>query len=323
MSIKKQVLSGIRPTGMLHLGNYLGAVKQFVKLQAEGHKCFFFVADLHSLTTHNASSDIKQKSINVAKGFLACGIDPSKSVLYKQSTIPKIPYLANILSMLTSESWLRKCTTYKEKKGQQEQPSLGLLSYPVLMTADIIIMDADLVPVGHDQLQHLEMARDITNKFNNLYGQVFKIPEAIKLKAIRVPGLDGKGKMGKSNKNFIGLFEDPKTINSKILSAVTDSGPSTDEFSPPMKNLYHLLKLCCPPEIYDKYLDLHKQKNQKYYGQLKKDLAKHIINMLSPMREKYNSLSDNDVIEFLEAGSKTAQQKAEEMFDKAFSKLNL
>ncbi|MBL0690918.1 MAG: tryptophan--tRNA ligase [SAR324 cluster bacterium] len=322
--MKKRILSGVRPTGMLHLGNYFGALRQFVEFQSiDDNECFFFVADLHALTTKGGSDDINQASIDIAKGFIACGVDPAKSIIYKQSDINKIPYLATILGMLTSESWLRKCTTFKEKIAKEKIVSLGLLSYPVLMTADIIIMQTDFVPVGHDQLQHLEMARDITTKFNNRYGNTFKLPDVLKLKAIRVPGLDGTGKMGKSDQNYIGIFEEPSVIKKKVLACLTDQGADEGEMSQPIKNLYYLLKLCCPDDVYQKYLGFHQQKKVRFYGELKKELATHIIEFLTPLRVKYNSLKNDDVRDVLKIGQQKANLVAEEVFAKAFSNLKI
>ena len=321
----QRVLSGMRPTGMLHLGNYFGALEQFVQLQNKTtDQRFFFVADLHRLTTHQKRDNLNQASIDIVKGYLACGLDPDKSTIYKQSEVAAIPYLATILGMLVSESWLRKCTTYKDKLATGNIPSLGLLGYPVLMAADILVLQADLVPVGHDQLQHLEMARDIAAKFNHHYGPTFKLPAAIKLKAIRIPGLDGKGKMSKSEQNYIGLFEEPKSIQKKVMSALTDSGTEGSNMPPSIKNIYYLLELCAPPAVYSHYRQLFAEKSEKkFYGALKKDLAHHIIELLAPFRAKYQQIKDQQVEEILTSGAKKVQPLANNTLDQVLTRLKL
>lgn len=287
----KRILSGIRPTGKIHLGNYLGAIKQFKELQEDqNNECFFFVADLHALTTLNKPIDIDKKSIDVVRTYLACGIDEEKSLIYRQSDIPEIPYFATLLGMITPEALLRRCTTFKDKAAKQETVSLGLLSYPVLMAADILIINADTIPVGEDQLQHLEIVRDIAIKFNNIFGEVLTLPKARAMNAIRVPGLDGTGKMGKSDNNTIDVVEDAKSIKKKVMSATTDLGPTKgQEMSPPMKNLYYLLELCSTPEIYNMYKDMYERGEQRFYGELKQQLANDIIELLAPIRERFHS----------------------------------
>lgn len=293
MEKRKRVLSGIRPTGNLHLGNYLGAVKQFVELQEQNLECLFFVADLHALTTLNKPDVIDQNTVHVIQCYLACGLDPDKSLIYRQSDVPEIPYLATLLGMITPEPLLRRCTTFKDKAHKQETVSLGLLSYPVLMAADILIAEAEIVPVGEDQLQHLEIVRDIAKKFNHNFGkgkEILKLPKARELNAIRVPGLDGSGKMGKSEGNTIDLIEDPKSIRKKVLAAKTDAGPvKGQEMSQEMKNLYYLMELCSSEETYAEYLEMYNKGEQKFYGKFKKQLADDIIAMLEPIRERYKS----------------------------------
>lgn len=289
----KRVLSGIRPTGNLHLGNYLGAVKQFVELQEQDLECLFFVADLHALTTLNKPEQIDKNTVHVIRSYLACGLDPDKSLIYRQSDVPEIPYLATLLGMITPEPLLRRCTTFKDKAEKQESVSLGLLAYPVLMAADILIAEAEIVPVGEDQLQHLEIVRDIARKFNSNFGkgeEILKLPEARRLNAIRVPGLDGTGKMGKSEGNTIDLTEEPDSIRTKVMAAKTDMGPvKGQEMSQEMKNLYYLMKLCSSKETYNEYMEMHNNGEQKYYGKLKNQLAEDIIKMLTLIRERYYS----------------------------------
>ena len=191
---KKVVLSGIRPTGSLHLGNYFGAIIQFLELQKAGANCYYFVADLHALTSIQKKDSLQKNTLEIVKSYIACGIDPEKALIYKQSDILEIPYLTTILSAITPEGLLRRCTTFKDKAAKEEIVSLGLLSYPVLMAADILIVRSSLVPVGEDQLQHLEITRDIAQKFNHLFGEVFTIPKAQVMKSIRVPVWMAAGK---------------------------------------------------------------------------------------------------------------------------------
>lgn len=288
-----RVLSGIRPTGDLHLGNYLGAVRQFVELQEKASECLFFVADLHALTTIKEPKEIDRHTVNVTRSYLACGLDPDKSIIYRQSDIPEIPYLATLLGMIAPESLLRRCTTFKDKAQKQETVSLGLLSYPVLMAADILIARPQVVPVGEDQLQHLEIIRDIATRFNHHFcdgEEVLVLPQARMLNAIRVPGLDGSGKMGKSDGNTIDLIEDPKSVTKKVMSAVTDMGPEKGKpMSPEMQNLYYLMELCSPADVYQEYLNKYNNAEQRFYGGLKKQLAQDIVAMLEPIRERYHS----------------------------------
>ena len=323
---KNRVLSGIRPTGQLHIGNYFGAVNQFVELQNSGNECFFFVADLHALTTINKSFDLRGSTVEIVRSYLACGIDPELSTIYCQSALPEIPYLTTLLGMMTSEAWLRRCTTYKEKAEKQETASLGLLSYPVLMASDILIVNAETVPVGHDQLQHLEMTRDIAMKFNTNFGEVFNLPKAQMLKSIRVPGLDGSGKMGKSDGNTIGLFEDPKSIIKKVKAATTDLGPvQGSEMSPEIKNLFFIMELCCPNEVQVMYRRMYDNLEQKFYGSMKADIAKHLVEFLAPIQENYNSpkCSPDAAMEVLHEGYKKVKPIAEEVFNNAYEKFNL
>lgn len=294
------VLSGIRPTGELHLGNYFGAIRYFVELQEQNNECLYFVADLHALTTALEDHiDVDKTSIEVVRWYLACGVDPDKALIYRQSDILEIPLLALLLGMITPEGELRRCTTYKDKvkdmEGKRKMISLGLLSYPVLMAADILFCNADIVPVGEDQLQHLEIAREIARKYNSYFGDKHKItePQPHMLQAVRVPGLKGEGKMSKSvggPDNVIFLNDTPDEIKRKIMAAQTDLGPVQGEpMSEAMSNIYKLLELCAPVDVYNEYIDKYNNAEQKFYGTLKKDLAKYIIELLEPIQTKFNS----------------------------------
>ncbi len=294
------VLSGIRPTGELHLGNYFGAIRYFVELQEQNNECLYFVADLHALTTAMEDHiDVDQTSVDVVRWYLACGVDPEKALIYRQSDIQEIPVLALLLGMIAPEGELRRCTTYKEKvqdmESKEKMVSLGLLSYPVLMAADILFCNADVVPVGEDQLQHLEIAREIARRYNYYFGNDHKFvePQPHRLQAIRVPGLKGEGKMSKSvggPDNVIFLSDTPDEIRRKVMAAQTDLGPVIgQEMSQPMQNIFRLVELCAPTETYQTYMQKYAAGEQRFYGSLKRDLAESIISLLAPIQDRYNS----------------------------------
>jgi len=294
------VLSGIRPTGDLHLGNYFGAIKFFVELQEQNNECLYFVADLHALTTALEDHiDVDESSIEVVRWYLACGVDPEKALIYRQSDILEIPFFALLLGMITPVGELTRCTTYKDKVQDIEEKkklvSLGLLSYPVLMAADILFCNADIVPVGKDQIQHLEIAREIARKYNYYFGNAhaFVEPQPHQLEAVSVPGLKGEGKMSKSvggADNVIFLRDSEKEIKRKIMAMPTDMGAVVGQEMPDtMKNIYALLKLAAPDDVYQMYLEKYNNGEQKFYGQLKSDLAQNIIDLLAPIQKKFNS----------------------------------
>ena len=242
-------MSGIRPTGFLHLGNYFGAVKNYVRMQEE-YECFFMVADLHSLTTHPDTKDLKQNVHRVLAENIACGLDPDKVALYCQSQVYETGELYLYLNMLAYKGELEKTTTFKDKVRQQpDNVNAGLLTYPVLQTADIILHRASLVPVGKDQEQHLEMARNFTNRFNHRYGEVFPEPHAFNYGSdlVKVPSLDGSGKMSKSENQNATLYlaDDDDLIRKKVMKAKTDSGPAEMNSVKPdyIENIFLLMKL--------------------------------------------------------------------------------
>jgi len=297
---KPVVLSGIRPTGDLHLGNYFGAIRYFVELQQQDNDCLFFVADLHTLTTAMEDHiDVDAASIEVVRWYLACGVDPDKAIIYRQSDILEIPMFALLLGMVTPEGELHRSTTYKEKvkdlEGKRKLVSFGLLAYPVLMAADILFCNADIVPVGEDQKQHLEIARQIARNYNRYFSNTHTIvePKSHMLEPIRVPGLKGEGKMSKSVggvDNVIFLNDSEKEIRRKVMSAQTDLGPEQGQpMSDAMKNIYKLLELCAPKEVYEDYLSKYQNVEQKFYGSLKKDLAEAIVKLVKPIQARYNS----------------------------------
>ena len=288
------VLSGIRSTGNLHLGNYFGAVRNFVKMQHE-NRCFFFVADYHSLTTHPKPDNLQDSIRQVISEYLAAGLDPEIATLYVQSDIPEIPELYLLLNMNAYVGELERTTTFKEKiRKQPENINAGLLTYPVLMCADIIIHNADKVPVGKDQEQNLEMARKFAKRFNHMYGvEYFTLPEPYNFgeELIKVPGLDGTGKMGKSEGNGIFLADDPGIIRKKVMRAVTDAGPQkpNSPMSDPVANLFYLLELLSTPDTVEHFRTSYNNCSIRY-GDLKKQLAEDIVSFTAPLRERINDI---------------------------------
>ena len=308
------VVSGIRPTGNLHLGNYFGALKNFVKMQHKNN-CYFFIADYHSLTTHPTPGDLHGSVKQVLAEYLACGLDPEVSTLYIQSDIPEITELYLLLNMNAYIGELERTTSFKDKiRKHPENVNAGLLTYPVLQTADIIIHQANKVPVGKDQEQNLEMARKFARRFNNMYKveyftepQPYNFGEAL----VKIPGLDGSGKMGKSEGNGIYLVDDPKDIRKKVMRAVTDSGPTemNSEMPEPIQNLFTLMNVVSEKSTIDFFKDKYTNCEIRY-GDLKKQLAEDIINFTSPIREKILDISAND--EYLRKVARMGAEKARE-----------
>jgi len=291
------VLSGIRSTGNLHLGNYFGALKNFVKMQHENN-CFFFIADYHSLTTHPTPADLHHNVKQVLVEYLACGIDPDIATIYIQSDLVEVAELYLLLNMNAYVGELERCTSFKEKiRKQPDNVNAGLLTYPTLMAADILIHRANQVPVGKDQGQHLEMTRTFANRFNRLYkNEYFPQPVAYNFgeALIKIPGLDGSGKMGKSEGNAIYLADEPEVIRKKVMKALTDSGPTQNYQTKPefIENLFTIMKAVSKPDTYlffdEKYNDCSIR-----YGDLKKQIAEDIIAFNAPIREKIIALSDD------------------------------
>ncbi|MEA3450934.1 MAG: tryptophan--tRNA ligase [Bacteroidota bacterium] len=291
------VLSGIRPTGNLHLGNYFGAVKNFVKMQGTNN-CYFFIADYHSLTTHPKPADLHNNVRQVLSEYLACGLNPEKSTIYVQSDVPQIAELYLLMNMNAYVGELERTTTFKEKiRKQANNVNAGLLTYAVLMASDILIHNAHKVPVGKDQEQHLEMTKKFARRFNQMYGvEYFNIPEAYNFgsKLVKVPGLDGSGKMGKSEGNAISLVDDPKVIRKKVMKAVTDSGPTEINQQKPeaIQNLFDIMQLVSTKDTIDFFNDKYNNM-QIRYGDLKKQLAEDVINFTNPLREKITDIYNN------------------------------
>ncbi len=320
MSQGKIVVSGIRPTGKLHLGNYLGAVQNFIQMQ-HAHNCYFFIADYHSLTTHPNPADLHQSVKQVLAEYLACGLDPEKCTLYIQSDLPQTAELYLLLNMHAYMGELERVSSFKEKaRTQPNNINAGLLTYPVLMAADILIHAADLVPVGKDQEQHLEMARTFGNRFNRMYQtHLFPEPQAFNYgkELIKIPGLQGGGKMSKSDgeNNVINLIDSPEEIRKKLARAVTDSGPQTpnSEVTIGVQNLFDLMLLVSQPETLKHFQNAYADCSIRY-GDLKKQLAEDLIVYLAPIREKITDiLSDNA---YLSRVAKMGKEKASESADK-------
>jgi tryptophanyl-tRNA synthetase len=310
------VVSGIRSTGNLHLGNYYGAIRNFLKMQRE-NKCFFFIADYHSLTTHPKPEDIHGNIKQVLAEYLACGIDPEIATIYIQSDVPQVTELYLLLNMNAYVGELERTTSFKEKiRKHPENINAGLLTYPVLMAADIIIHKANKVPVGKDQEQHLEMTRRFARRFNMLYEvDYFPEPDAYNfgMELIKIPGLDGTGKMGKSEGNGIFLSDPPQVIRKKVMSAVTDAGPTEmgQEMSEPVKNLFTVMNVVSDQSTVKYFTDKHASCEIRY-GDLKKQLAEDIIKATDPIRIRINEiLSDNKYLSrVVSEGGEKARESA-------------
>lgn len=316
------VLSGIRPTGNLHLGNYFGAVQNFIKMQ-ESYNCFFFIADWHSLTTHPTPQDLHNNVTQILAEYLACGIDPERATLYVQSEVPEIAELYLLLNMNAYVGELERTTTFKDKvRAQPENVNAGLLTYPVLQTADIIIHKATKVPVGKDQEQNVEIARKYARRFNQMYN-VECFPEPMPFNfgenLVKIPGLDGSGKMGKSEGNGIFLYEDAESIRKKVMRAVTDAGPQApnSEVSEPIQNLFTIMKSVSNPETLQYFTEAYANCTIRY-GDLKKQLAEDIIAFTTPFKQRIDDIKSNkkylhDVVNLgtqkaRESASKTLQE---------------
>ncbi len=314
---KEIVVSGIRSTGHLHLGNYFGAIQNYVMMQ-ENYNCYFFVADYHSLTTHPDPKLLRPNVFRVLAENIASGLNPDKVTLYAQSDIPEIPELYLMLNMLAYKGELEKVPTFKDKVRQQpDNVNAGLLTYPVLMTADILIHKAVKVPVGKDQEQHLEMARNFAQRFNTRYGDFFPEPQVFRFNtdAVKIMSLDGNGKMSKSENanNTIYLSDDDDTIRKKIMKAKTDSGPTAPNAEMPgyIQNLFLLMQLTSTHEVYDHYRAAYNGCNIRY-GDMKKQLAEDMAAFVRPIREHAAELQKDEesLGKILKAGAEKARASA-------------
>lgn len=312
------VVSGIRSTGMLHLGNYFGALRNFTKMQHDA-KCFFFIADYHSLTTHPDPTILHGNVKNILSEYLAAGLDPEAATIYIQSDVPQVAELSLLLSMHAYVGELERTTSFKDKiRKQPQNVNAGLLCYPVLMAADILLHRADKVPVGKDQEQHLEMTRVFARRFNSIYGVEF-FPESqpynFGQELVKIPGLDGSGKMGKSEGNGIFLSESDASIRKKVMRAVSDSGPTepNQPMSEPIANLFTLLKVVSSPDTVEYFTDKYNACEIRY-GDLKKQLAEDIIATVAPIRERIEEIKSNDkyLHDVVMAGAERARASADE-----------
>ncbi len=318
MAAKKDlVMSGIRPTGFLHLGNYFGAVRNYVRMQEE-FDCYFMVADLHSLTTHPDTKELKMNVQRVLAENIASGLDPEKVALYCQSHVFETSELYLYLNMMAYVGELEKTTTFKDKiRLQPENINAGLLTYPVLQAADIILHRAKYVPVGKDQEQHLEMARNFVNRFNHRYGDVFPEPIAFNYgeELVKVPSLDGAGKMSKSENQLATLYlsDEDELIRKKVMKAKTDSGPVEPNSPKPdyIENIFGLMKLVSTPDVIQKFEEDFNKCTIRY-GDMKKQLAEDMVRFITPIREKANAIRNNETYlkEVMEMGAEKARKSA-------------
>lgn len=334
---KEIVLSGIRPTGNLHLGNYFGALRKFVAVQ-DDYDCNFFIADLHALTTNPDPTQLHANAKSILAEYLAAGLDPEKSTIFVQSDVPELSEMYLLLNMHVGIGELMRTTSFKDKARKalgigtpaddsdeafekeiigaatNKRVNAGLLTYPTLMAVDILIQKATKVPVGKDQLQHLELTRRFARRFNSFYGvDLFPEPTDFDFGGapVKVPGLDGSGKMGKSEGNCIYLVDDPKVLRKKVMRAVTDEGPQAPNspMSEPIANLFTLLELTSKPEIVTEFRKAYADCSIRY-GDLKKQIAEDILAITTPIRERVNDIMADDA--YLASVVKRGAEKARE-----------
>ena len=313
-----RVLSGIQPTGRLHWGNYFGAIRQYIDLQ-HGNEAYYFIANLHALTTVRDAKALQQNTLDAALDLLALGLDPAKAALFVQSDVPEVTELTWLLMSITPMGLLERCHSYKDKAARGIAADAGLFTYPVLMSADILIYDSEIVPVGADQIQHIEVARDIAGSFNHLFGETFVLPKYKVLESsAKVPGLDGE-KMSKSYNNTIELFEPVGPARKKIMRITTDSRPMEDP-KPDYENdhLYQLYSLFATDAERQEMADLYLRGNFGY-GTVKKALADAAENFFATARAKREALAADptQVAEILRDGAARARKKAREVLDRA------
>ncbi|NLY10164.1 MAG: tryptophan--tRNA ligase [Firmicutes bacterium] len=313
---KKKVFSGIQPTGEVHIGNYLGAIKNWISLQ-DSYDCVFSIVDYHAITVEYDPSVLESRILNVAATNIAAGLDPNKVILFVQSMVPEHTELTWFLTCLTSIGALERMTQFKEKASRQKGNIFaGLMNYPILQAADIVLYKAEFVPVGEDQLQHLELAREIVRRFNSTFGkEVFPEPKSLLTSGARVMALnDPTSKMSKSLPgSYISLTEDPDSIRKKIMRAVTDPGPQGSEMGPGIKNLFTLLEGFASSEVVTKFKNDYAAGNLRYKD-LKETLAEAIIDGLTPIRERKEEIlsKPEDLKEILNEGGRKARAQAVE-----------
>ncbi|MBN2449108.1 MAG: tryptophan--tRNA ligase [Lentisphaeria bacterium] len=320
---RKRVLSGIQPSGTLHLGNYFGMMKPAVELQ-DGNECFYFIADYHALTQLPDPALLRQRSRGVAVDFLACGLDPLRTTFFRQSDVPEVHELTWVLNCMTPVGLLERCHSYKDKVARGIEANHGLFSYPVLMAADILIYGSHLVPVGKDQKQHLEVTRDIAVRFNNRYGEILVVPEALIREDVAVvPGLDGQ-KMSKSYDNTIEIFAAGKAARSRIMKIVTDSTPLEDPKDPEACNVFALYRLMATEAEREALAQRYRAGNMGY-GHAKQALAEKYEEFFGPMRERRRELLEHpDLVEdILRTGAARARAAARETLNRVRAAVGL
>ncbi|HZL90869.1 MAG TPA: tryptophan--tRNA ligase [Pirellulaceae bacterium] len=312
-----RVLSGIQPTGRIHWGNYFAAIRQYIDLQ-HGNEAYYFIANLHALTTIRDRQIMRRNTLELALDLVALGVDPNKATLYAQSDVPEVSELCWLLMTQTSMGLLEKCHAYKDKKDKGLPADAGLFSYPVLMAADILAYDADVVPVGQDQIQHIEVCRDIAGSFNHTFGEVFVLPKAKVLEsAAKVPGIDGE-KMSKSYNNTIEVFEPLKSMRKKVMRITTDSRPMEQPKEPEGDHLFQLYSLFASPAQREEMVQLYRRGGFGY-GQVKSALADVAEAYLAPYHAQRESLAarPQKVLEILQDGASRARRKAGEVLNRA------
>ena len=307
-----RVLTGIQPSGTLHLGNYFGTMRKSIEMQDQGNDCLYFIANFHAMTTMPEPADLRQRTYGVAVDFLACGLDPQKTIFFRQSDVPAVQTLAWYLSCLCPLGLLERCHSYKDKLAHGLEANHGLLAYPVLMAADILLYDSNFVPVGKDQKQHLEVTRDLAIRFNNRYGDILTIPEPIIQEDVAVvPGLDGQ-KMSKSYGNTIEIFAEGKPARAKFMRIVTDSTPMEEPKDPDKCNVFALYKLMATPEE-------QAEMRRRYlaggmgYGHAKQALFEKYTEYFAEMRERRRKLLENPglIEDILQDGAARARKIAD------------
>ena len=319
---KEIVVSGIRPTGYLHLGSYFGAMRNYVRMQEE-YECYFFVADWHSLTTHPDTKELRESVLTVLAENIAAGLDPDKVCFYLQSSVPEIAELYMLLNMLAYKGELEKTTTFKDKvRLQPDNVNAGLLTYPVLMSADILIHRAKYVPVGKDQEQHLEMTRNFAQRFNHRYGELFPEPQAFNFgkELVKIPSLDGAGKMSKSENQYATLYlaDDDDLIRKKVMKAKTDSGPTEPNSSMPdyIQNLFQLMSLVSDESTVNKFKEDFNKASIRY-GDMKKQLAEDMVKFISPIREKADAIRKDEELlkKIIKEGAERSRESANQTIE--------
>jgi tryptophanyl-tRNA synthetase len=313
-----RVLSGIQPTGRFHWGNYYGAIRQYIQLQDEADEAFYFIANLHALTTVRDGSQLRRWTLDAAMDLLALGLDPAKATLFVQSDVPEVSELCWLLMTGTPMGLLERCHAYKDKKARGLTADAGLFAYPVLMAADILIYDSDVVPVGDDQIQHIEVCRDLAASFNHEYGETFVMPKAKVLdNSARVPGTDGE-KMSKSYNNTLDVFEDPKVLRKQIMRIVTDSRPMEEPKDPESDHLYQLFTLFAGDQQREEMAATYRRGGFGY-GQVKKALADLAVDCFAEARRRRQELeADPDKVRrILAEGADRARKKAAEVLLRA------